>query len=238
MTTDTRTVHTTTTAGQPPRAGGWTPRRKIALAGGIAYLVTFAASIPQLKLFADVIADPTGYISNPGSNAAVQWGSVLEFLTAASGVATAVILYPVTRRVSRTAAIGFVTSRVVEAALILVGVVSILSVVTLQQHFAGATGAQAAGARRHRGVPGRDAAVDVPARAGRHGRRERPAPGLHPLPVRAGGPRHPDHRPRRRPPHPRVGHRDDPRRSGARPPRPASCSASPSPCSSSPSAST
>jgi len=119
------------------------PTRKVALAGGIAYLVTFAASIPQLKLFADVIADPTAYITNPGNNAAVQWGSVLEFMTAASGVATAVLLYPVTRRVSRTAAIGFVTSRVVEAALILVGVVSILSVVTLQQHFAGATGAQA-----------------------------------------------------------------------------------------------
>src|SRR3954462_2916387 len=64
-------------------------------------------------------------------------------MTAASGVATAVILYPVTRRVSRTAAIGFVTSRVVEAALILVGVVSILSVLSLQQHFAGAAGAQA-----------------------------------------------------------------------------------------------
>ena len=119
------------------------PTRKIALAAGVAYLVTFAASIPQLKLFADVIADPTGYISNPGSNAALQWGSVLEFLTAASGVATAVLLYPVTRRVSRSAAIGFVASRVVEAALILVGVVAILSVITLQQHFAGATGAQA-----------------------------------------------------------------------------------------------
>src|SRR5205807_8169215 len=33
--------------------------------------------------------------------------------------------------------------RVVEAALILVGVLSLLSVVTLQHHFAGATGAQA-----------------------------------------------------------------------------------------------
>src|SRR5436305_1505881 len=119
------------------------PTRKVALAGGIAYLVTFAASIPQLKLFADVIADPTGYISSPGNNAAVQWGSVLEVMTAASGVATAVVLYPVTRRVSRSASIGFVTSRVVEAALILVGVVSLLSVLTLQQHFAGATGAQA-----------------------------------------------------------------------------------------------
>ena len=143
MTTDPPAAHTTTTTRQRPARRRMEPTRKIALAAGIAYLVTFAASIPQLKLFADVIADPAGYISNPGSNAALQWGSVLEFLTAASGVATAVVLYPVTRRVSRSAAIGFVTSRVVEAALILVGVVCILSVVTLQQHFAGATGAQA-----------------------------------------------------------------------------------------------
>jgi Domain of unknown function (DUF4386) len=136
MTTDTHAA--TTTARRRTD-----PTRKIALAAGVAYLVTFAASIPQLKLFAAVIADPAGYISNPGSNAALQWGSVLEFLTAASGVATAVLLYPVARRVSRSAAIGFVTSRVVEATLILVGVVCILSVVTLQQHLAGATGAQA-----------------------------------------------------------------------------------------------
>src|SRR5919205_2337466 len=140
MTIDTGTARTTTrqTAGRRRMD----PMRRTSLAGGIAYLVTFAASIPQLKLFADVIADPTGYITNRGSNAALQWGSVLEFLTAASGVATAVVLYPVTRRVSRTAALGFVTSRVIEATLIMVGVVSILSVVTLQHHFAGATGAQ------------------------------------------------------------------------------------------------
>jgi hypothetical protein len=142
MTTDTHTPQQATD-GRPPGRSRMQPARKIALAAGIAYLVTFAASLPQLKLFAGVIADPAGYITHPGNNAAVQWGSVLEFLTAASGVATAVLLYPVTRRVSRTAAIGFVTSRVVEAALILVGVVSILSVVTLQHHFAGSGGAQA-----------------------------------------------------------------------------------------------
>ena len=47
-------------------------------------------------------------------------------------IGTAVALYPVTRRVSRTAAIGFVTSRVVEAVLILVGVLCVLTVVTLR----------------------------------------------------------------------------------------------------------
>jgi Domain of unknown function (DUF4386) len=119
------------------------PTRKVALAGGIAYLVTFAASIPQLKLFADVVDDPAGYISGPRSNTALLWGSWLEVITAVACVGTAVALYPVTRRVSRTAAIGFVTSRVVEATLILVGVMSLLSVVTLQDQFAGATAAQA-----------------------------------------------------------------------------------------------
>jgi hypothetical protein len=119
------------------------PSRKVALAGGIAYLITFAASIPQLKLFADVVDDPASYISGARSNTALLWGSWLEVITAVACVGTAVALYPVTRRVSRTAAIGFVTSRVVEATLILVGVVSLLSVVTLQDQFAGATGAQA-----------------------------------------------------------------------------------------------
>jgi hypothetical protein len=143
MTTDTRTAHTAPVAGQPPARRRMHPMRKVALAGGVLYLITFAASIPQLKLFANVIDDPTGYISSPGSNTALQWGSLLEIITAAAGVGTAIALYPVTRRVSRTAAIGFVTSRVVEATLILVGVLSLLTVVTLQHHFAGATGAQA-----------------------------------------------------------------------------------------------
>jgi hypothetical protein len=115
----------------------------VALAAGLLYLITFAASIPQLALFADLVADPAGFIRTPGSNTAVQWGSWLEVITALSGIGTAVVLYPVTRRISRTAAIGFVTSRVAEATMILVGVLCVLSVVTLRGDLAGAVGAQA-----------------------------------------------------------------------------------------------
>ena len=125
-----------TTAGQGHRSG---PMRKVALAGGIAYLVTFVASIPQLALFAPLVADPAGFVATPGGDLAVRWGSLLEIVTAAACVATAVALYPVTRRVSTTAAIGFVTSRVVEAVLILVGVLCVLTVVTLQAQPAAGT---------------------------------------------------------------------------------------------------
>ena len=116
-----------------------TPTRKVALAGGIAYLVTFAASIPQLGLFADLIADPVGFLET-GDTTPVLWGIWLEIVTAAACIGTAVALYPVTRRYSPTAAIGFVTSRVVEAVLILVGVVSLLTVVSLKDLAAAESG--------------------------------------------------------------------------------------------------
>ena len=119
------------------------PMRKIALAGGLLYLLTFAASIPQLKLFSKIVDDPEGFITGHGSNTSVLWGSWFEVITALAGIGTAVALYPVTRRISKSAAIGFVTSRVVEAGLIIVGVVSLLTVVTMRADLAGATGARA-----------------------------------------------------------------------------------------------
>jgi len=74
----------------------------------------------------------------------VLWGAFSEVVVALAGIGTAVVLYPVAKRVSETAAIGFVTTRVLEGALIIVGVVSVLSVLTLRHDVAGAPGADEA----------------------------------------------------------------------------------------------
>jgi hypothetical protein len=143
MTTISDTAPATKLTERPGSRRPMNAMRRVALAGGVLYLITFAASIPQLKLFAKIVNDPEGYVMGRGSNTPVLWGSWFEVITAFAGIGTAVALYPVTRRVSKTAAIGFVTSRVVEAALILVGVVSLLAVVTMRGDLAGATGARA-----------------------------------------------------------------------------------------------
>jgi hypothetical protein len=117
------------------------PMRQTAFLGGLLYVITFAASIPAAFYFlAPVLEDPD-YVLGSGSDARVITGGLLEVVTALAGVGAAVALFPVVRRQNRTLALGFVTSRLLEAAIIVVGVVSLLAIVTLRRDFAGVPGA-------------------------------------------------------------------------------------------------
>ncbi|GAA3560505.1 DUF4386 domain-containing protein [Kribbella ginsengisoli] len=107
--------------------------RRTALVAGILYLTTFAASIPALPLYSSLVDDPQ-YILGNGSSAPILLGGLLEVITALTAIGTAVALYPVVKRQSEGLALGFVTARVIEAAYIVVGVVTILSVVTLRDN--------------------------------------------------------------------------------------------------------
>jgi len=109
--------------------------RKIALAAGVLYLLTFV-SIPTLVLYAPV-HDPN-YIVGPGPDTAVIFGGVLEIIVALACIGTAVALYPVVKRQNEGVALGFVGARVLEAGTIFAGVASLLAVVTLRQAGAGA----------------------------------------------------------------------------------------------------
>ncbi len=105
--------------------------RKTALVAGTIYLLTFI-SIPTLALYSSVRDDPN-YIAGPGPDTPVILGAVLEIVVALACIGTAVVLYPVLKRQNQSAAMGFVGVRVLEAAAIFAGVVSLLSVVTLRQ---------------------------------------------------------------------------------------------------------
>ncbi|HEV2778986.1 MAG TPA: DUF4386 domain-containing protein [Actinophytocola sp.] len=96
------------------------------------YLITFAASLPALVLLDPVLNDAS-YIVGPGADTRVILAGVLELFTAAAGVGTAIVLFPVVKRQSEVLALGFVAARTVEAAMIVVNVVAYLAVVTLRQ---------------------------------------------------------------------------------------------------------
>ena len=119
-----------------------TPLRKKALVAGIFYVVTFI-SIPTLAMYSHVKGDRNFILGSGGQNA-VLFGCLLEVIVALAGIGTAVTLYPVIKRQNESAALGFVTLRVLEAAMIFTGVLSLVSIVTLRQTAAGASPAEAA----------------------------------------------------------------------------------------------
>ena len=114
------------------------PMRKTALVAGLFYIVTFI-SIPTLALYSSLKTDPA-WILGSGSVTGVLVGTVLELIVALAGIGTAVALYPVVKRQNEGFALGFVTSRIVEAAMIFMGVVSLLSLVNLQQDLGAVAG--------------------------------------------------------------------------------------------------
>ncbi len=106
--------------------------RKTALAGGVLYLMTFL-SIPRLALFGPVLDNPN-YILGSDSTTGVIVGIVLELIVALAIVGTGVALYPILKRQNEGVALGFVSARVIETGIIVVGIVSLLGVVALRQN--------------------------------------------------------------------------------------------------------
>jgi hypothetical protein len=134
----TTTVRTTTPSSVQD------PTRRHALAGGLFYLLTFASSIPAWVLIrGSVNADLTLV---PGHETQLLWAGLGDFTNALACVGSAVALYPVVKRQNQALALGFVTTRLFEAAIIMTGVCALLAVLTLQQQTSGATGAEAASA--------------------------------------------------------------------------------------------
>ena len=106
---------------------------------GVLYLITFVTSIPALLLYEPVLRDPVGYIAGAGHDKRILLGALLELLLIFANIGTAIVIVPIMRRQSEELAIGYVAARVFESTFILVGIVSVLVIITLRSQFAGAS---------------------------------------------------------------------------------------------------
>src|SRR3954468_12217519 len=122
-----------TTASTRPSPDLMRGRARIA---GVLYLLTFI-SIPTLGLYKPVKDDVGAFLLGAGSDTGVMVGALSEVIIGLAGISTAVVLFPVLKRQNSSAALGVVAARLVETTLILVGVVSLLVLVTLRDDVVG-----------------------------------------------------------------------------------------------------
>jgi hypothetical protein len=102
---------------------------------GAWFLGTFVFSIPAF-LFYDPLLGHAAYVVGGGQDTRVAFGALLEICLAVCGIATAVVIFPIAKRVSESTALGYVAARTVESILILIGVLSLMTIVALRQDVA------------------------------------------------------------------------------------------------------
>jgi len=118
--------------------------RKTAVLAGAFFIIAAVAALAGLALYGPVLTDPHYIVGASGGDGRVLAGAFCEVILAIAVIGTAVTLFPVVRRQNEGIALGYVAGRIVEAVVIVTGIISLLSVVTLRQDFAGAASVTAA----------------------------------------------------------------------------------------------
>ena len=132
----------------PPAAGKRAPMtslRKTALVVGVLFVITYITSITAKVAFYPPMFDNADYMVSGAADTQLLWGAFSEVILIIANIGTAVALYPVVKKAYPAMSLGFVTARVMESVFIAVGVLSVLTTVSMRQDFAGASEVESAG---------------------------------------------------------------------------------------------
>ena len=115
------------------------PYRGTAIVVGVLLIVCSVASILSVAPLGSLLDSPVNLAKLAANDNAVVLAALIEFVAAATGAGIAIALYPVLRHYGHAVAWGAAASRVVGAALVLVGTLSLLALLTLAQESVGST---------------------------------------------------------------------------------------------------
>lgn len=127
----TATQHTRTIDPQPAAD----PMRRAATIVGWLFVVTYITSIAAKIGFYPPLFDGN-YVTGPGQDSRVLWGAFSEAILIIANIGTATAMYTVLKRRHPNLALSFVAARVMESVFIGVGILAVLTVVTLRQDYA------------------------------------------------------------------------------------------------------
>ena len=113
-----------------------TSSRKSALAVGVLFILTFITSIAGVLAYGPILSDPN-WITGAGPDTRVFIGAFLELLLIITNIGCATVLFPILKRQNENLALGYIAARIIECTFILVGLLSLLTIVTLRQQAAG-----------------------------------------------------------------------------------------------------
>jgi hypothetical protein len=112
--------------------------QKAAKIVGVLFILAAVSAVAGVMLY-DPILNGSDYLINGSKHAnQVILGALMELVLVVSAVGTATTMFPILRRYNETIALWHVCFRFLEAIVITIGVISVLSLLTLSQEFVAA----------------------------------------------------------------------------------------------------
>lgn len=109
--------------------------QKAAKIVGVLFLLAALSAVIGLLLY-DPILNSSDYLIKGSENAnQVTLGALLELILVVSVIGTATTMFPILRKYNETIALWHVYFRFLEAVIITIGIISVLSLLTLSQNF-------------------------------------------------------------------------------------------------------
>ncbi|MRN52550.1 DUF4386 family protein [Paenibacillus sp. LC-T2] len=105
---------------------------------GVLFIVAGVASVIGLLLYDPILNGPDYLIRGSEHANKVRLGAIFELITVVTVVGTATTMFPILRKYNETIALWHLCFRFLEAIAITVGIISVLSLLTLSQKFVSA----------------------------------------------------------------------------------------------------
>ncbi|WP_223595641.1 DUF4386 domain-containing protein [Neobacillus bataviensis] len=112
--------------------------KKAAKIVGVLFILAAVTAIIGLILYNPILNGPDYMINGSEHANQVVLGVLMELMLVVSAVGTATTMFPILRKYNETIALWHLCFRFLEAIIITVGVISMLSLLTLSQEFAAA----------------------------------------------------------------------------------------------------
>lgn len=107
---------------------------------GVFFIAATIAAITGVKLY-DPVLKNTDFLSAAGhASSQIALGAAFELILACSAVGTGIMLYPYLKRYSESWGLGYALFRLLEVVFILIGVISMLSIVKISHESVNSSG--------------------------------------------------------------------------------------------------
>jgi hypothetical protein len=111
-----------------------------AVVTGLFFISATVAAIVGLLLYGPIVKNPDYLASGARNSTQIVTGALFELILAFAALGTGIMLFPYLRRYSESWGLGYVCFRLLEVVFILIGIICMLSLLTLGHEYVKVTG--------------------------------------------------------------------------------------------------